>query len=42
MKDGGYVDLATVGAAIAAVPSSTGTPTKVPEARPGKVIYETR
>jgi len=43
MKDGGYVDLATVGTAIAEVPTALGgTPSTTPEERPGKVIYSPR
>ena len=37
MKDGGYVDLATVGSVIGEVPA--GKPGGTPETPPGKVLY---
>jgi hypothetical protein len=43
MKDGSYVDLATVGTTLGEVPGASAEPAvEITEPRPGKVIYSPR
>ena len=42
MKDGSFVDLATVGTTLGEVAGGAGKPGETSEPRPGKVIYSPR